>query len=160
VTDFKASLRRIFGVETPKDEKGISAMLGKADATMSKMGNDLNKKIGKMKVRLTRAHARTCIPALSVLAHSCTALTTVSSSASATLLVGWMEGSCVNCILLVRANLPPSSVHIANIHCPRLGCIVAVLVSTVPLRRTVRVAQSQRQAVWSVFLSGCLESNN
>ena len=51
VMDFKANLRRIFGIETPKDEKGISAMLGKADATMSKMGNELPKKMGKIKVQ-------------------------------------------------------------------------------------------------------------
>ena len=48
--DFKAALRRIFGIETPKDEKGLSAMIGKADATMSKVSNEVSKKLGKMKV--------------------------------------------------------------------------------------------------------------
>jgi len=49
VVDFKANLRRLFGIETPKDEKGLSAMLGKADATVTKMGSELSKKMGKMK---------------------------------------------------------------------------------------------------------------
>lgn len=49
VTDFKATLRGLFGIETPSDEKGVSAMLSKADATVTKMTTEVTKKLTKMK---------------------------------------------------------------------------------------------------------------
>lgn len=44
-----AELRKIFGIATPADEKGVTAVVNKAGAGIARLGSDLSKGISKMK---------------------------------------------------------------------------------------------------------------